>query len=51
MVPTIQVGDRILVLKAFFNWHDLHEATSWCSPARPAITAAGRPMTTWSSAS
>jgi signal peptidase I len=25
MVPTLQVGDRILVLKAFFNWHDLHE--------------------------
>jgi signal peptidase I len=25
MVPTLQKGDRILVLKAFFNWHDLHE--------------------------
>jgi len=25
MVPTLQVGDRILVQKAFFNWHDLHE--------------------------
>jgi signal peptidase I len=25
MVPTLQVGDRILVLKAFFNWHDLHQ--------------------------
>jgi signal peptidase I len=25
MVPTLQVYDRILVLKAFFNWHDLHQ--------------------------
>ena len=25
MVPTLQDHDRILVLKAFFNWHDLHE--------------------------
>jgi signal peptidase I len=25
MVPTLQQGDRILVLKAFFNWHDLHQ--------------------------
>ena len=25
MVPTLQKGDRILVQKAFFNWHDLHE--------------------------
>jgi signal peptidase I len=25
MVPTLQEGDRILVLKAFFNWHDLHQ--------------------------
>jgi signal peptidase I len=25
MVPTLQVGDRILVQKAFFNWHDLHQ--------------------------
>jgi signal peptidase I len=25
MVPTLQRGDRILVLKAFFNWHDLHQ--------------------------
>ena len=25
MVPTLDVGDRILVQKAFFNWHDLHE--------------------------
>jgi signal peptidase I len=25
MVPTLQKGDRILVLKAFFNWHDLHQ--------------------------
>jgi signal peptidase I len=24
MVPTLSVGDRILVLKAFFNWHDVH---------------------------
>jgi signal peptidase I len=24
MVPTLQKGDRILVQKAFFNWHDLH---------------------------
>jgi signal peptidase I len=24
MLPTLQVGDRILVQKAFFNWHDLH---------------------------
>jgi signal peptidase I len=25
MVPTLQVGDRILVLKAFFDWHQLRE--------------------------
>ena len=25
MVPTLDVGDRILVLKAFFNWHQLRE--------------------------
>jgi len=25
MVPTLQVGDRILVQKAFFSWHDLHQ--------------------------
>jgi signal peptidase I len=25
MVPTLDVHDRILVLKAFFNWHQLHE--------------------------
>lgn len=24
MVPTLDVYDRILVLKAFFNWHDVH---------------------------
>jgi signal peptidase I len=24
MVPTLDVGDRILVLKAFFNWRDVH---------------------------
>jgi signal peptidase I len=24
MVPTLRVGDRILVQKAFFSWHDLH---------------------------
>jgi signal peptidase I len=25
MVPTLDVGDRILVQKALFNWHDVHE--------------------------
>ena len=25
MVPALDVGDRILVQKAFFNWHQLHE--------------------------
>jgi signal peptidase I len=25
MVPTLDVGDRILVQKAFFNWHQLRE--------------------------
>jgi signal peptidase I len=25
MVPTLQVWDRILVQKAFFNWHDVRE--------------------------
>jgi signal peptidase I len=25
MVPTLDTGDRILVQKAFFNWHDVHE--------------------------
>ena len=24
MVPTLAVGDRILVQKAFFSWHDVH---------------------------
>ena len=25
MVPTLDIGDRILVQKAFFNWHQLRE--------------------------
>jgi len=25
MMPTLDVGDRILVQKAFFNWHSVHE--------------------------
>jgi signal peptidase I len=25
MIPTISINDRILVQKAFFNWHDVHE--------------------------
>jgi signal peptidase I len=25
MVPALEVGDRVLVQKAFFSWHDLHE--------------------------
>jgi signal peptidase I len=25
MEPTLDVGDRILVWKAFFNWHDVHQ--------------------------
>jgi signal peptidase I len=25
MVPTLNVGDRILVQKAFFNWHDVRQ--------------------------
>jgi signal peptidase I len=25
MVPTLGVNDRVLVQKAFFNWHDVHE--------------------------
>jgi signal peptidase I len=25
MVPALRAYDRILVLKAFFNWHDLHQ--------------------------
>src|SRR5262249_31541225 len=25
MVPTLSVNDRILVQKAFFTWHDVHE--------------------------
>jgi len=25
MLPTLRPYDRILVLKAFFNWHDLHQ--------------------------
>jgi signal peptidase I len=25
MEPTLGIGDRILVWKAFFNWHDLHQ--------------------------
>jgi signal peptidase I len=25
MEPTLGVGDRIVVQKAFFNWHDVHE--------------------------
>jgi signal peptidase I len=25
MVPTLEVHDRILVQKAFFSWHDVHE--------------------------
>lgn len=25
MEPTLDIGDRILVSKAFFNWHDVHQ--------------------------
>ena len=25
MVSTLEIGDRILVWKAFFNWHDVHQ--------------------------
>jgi signal peptidase I len=25
MVPTLDIGDRILVWKAFFNWHDVRQ--------------------------
>ena len=25
MEPTLDIGDRILVWKAFFNWHDVHQ--------------------------
>jgi len=39
------------VLKASFNWHDLHEGDIVAFIGCPAITAAGWPITTWSSAS
>jgi signal peptidase I len=41
MVPTLSVYDRILVQKAFFNWHDVHEGEIVVFSHPPLDTCAG----------
>ena len=43
MVPSLDVGDRILVQKAFFTWHDLHEGDIVVFTHPPADTDCGGP--------
>jgi signal peptidase I len=38
MEPTLEIGDRILVQKVFFNWHDLHEGAIVVFARPPADT-------------
>ena len=45
MYPTLQPGDRIVVLK--LETTPVARARSWCSSARRPRTAAGRPCPTW----
>ena len=51
MVPTLDVYDRILVQKAFFNWHQLREGDIVVFTHPPRDHCPGRPGPTWSSAS
>ncbi|HYY19240.1 MAG TPA: signal peptidase I [Streptosporangiaceae bacterium] len=43
MVPTLDVGDRILVQKAFFNWHSVHEGDIVVFKHPPADTDCSGP--------
>ena len=51
MVPTLDVYDRILVQKAFFNWHQLREGDIVVFTHPPRDQCPGRPGPTSSSAS
>ena len=51
MVPTLDVNDRILVQKAFFNWHQLREGDIVVFTHPPRDHCRGRPGPTSSSAS
>ena len=51
MAPTLGVYDRILVLKAFFNWRQLREGDIVVFTHPPRDHCPGRPGPTWSSAS
>ena len=46
MVPTLDVGDRILVQKAFFNWHDVREGDIVVFKHPPADTDCSGPQGT-----
>jgi signal peptidase I len=46
MVPTLDVGDRILVQKAFFNWHSVHEGDIVVFKHPPADTDCSGPQGT-----
>jgi signal peptidase I len=43
MVPTLDVGDRILVQKAFFNWHNVHQGDIVVFTHPPADTDCSGP--------
>jgi signal peptidase I len=46
MEPTVDVGDRILVQKAFFNWHDVHQGDIVVFRHPPADTDCSGPQGT-----
>ncbi len=46
MVPTLDVGDRILVQKAFFNWHSVREGDIVVFKHPPADTDCSGPQGT-----
>src|ERR1700760_2610075 len=46
MVPTLDVGDRILVQKAFFNWHNVREGDIVVFKHPPADTDCSGPQGT-----
>ena len=51
MVPTLDVDDRILVQKAFFNWHQLRQGDIVVFTHPPRDHCPGPQRPTWSSAS
>ena len=51
MVPTLGVYDRILVQKAFFNWHDVRDGDIVVFAHPPLDHCPGPQQATWSSGS